>query len=358
MYGNVFYYTTISQIGGIETWFYYASKLYKDYDITLLYKTGNEQQLNRIRQNIRCVKWDGKSRIKCKKMFVTFDRMILDFADADEVIYVCHGDYRGLVNTGHTKALHLVEIAHDPRINRHLACSKTAQESFYAITGVMPELCYNPVSLDSPKRVLKLCIAQRMTNEKGKKRILSLIKELDKYCLLHDTDYQLDMYTNDPHTVDNPHITYKVPTPNANRFFGYYDYVISLTDAEGYCYTVVESLIRGTPVVVTPVPVFQEIGVNSKNSITLEFDCSNVAQVVDDMFTKKFKFKYTPLESTLGDFLDKTKTDYSYSLVTVRCKNVYRDMQLERTVRVGELLTLEKERAEYLKALDLVVEGE
>lgn len=356
-YTNVFYFSTISQLGGIETWYYNISKAYNDYDITILYRQGNEKQLARLRKNIRCIKWDGQSHITCKRLFVNFDYIILDFATADEVIFVCHGDYKGLIATGHTKAIHLHALANNKRINKYLACSQTACDSFYEITGVKPELCYNPVVIDEPKKSLRLAIAQRMTDEKGRSRILKLIKELDRYCLIHDTDYTLEMFTNDNHPVENPHVFYRTPNLDVNRFFGDYDFVISLTDAEGYGYTVVESLTRGTPVVATPCPVFAELGLTPKNSITLNFDCSNVSDVVEQMFTKKFRFKYTPKQSSLGDYLVKAENTYKNSLVTVKCINPYRDMQLGKTIREGEFLTVEKDRADYLEKLNLVIKG-
>lgn len=354
---NVFYYGTISQLGGIETWYYNIAKAYNQYDITILYRTGNEKQLSRLRKYVRCVKWSFGTPITCKRLFVNFDMGVLDFATADEVIFVCHGDYKGLVATGHTKAIHLQNAVKDKRINKFLACSKTARDSFYEITGVKPEVCYNPVSLDEPKRVLRLAIAQRMTNEKGKKRIEKLIKELTRYCMINDTNYVLDVYSNDTSPIDDEHVYNRTPSPDVNRLFGSYDYVISLTDAEGYGYTVVESLCRGTPVVITPVPVFTELGCNERNSIVLEFDCSNVSSVVEQMFTKKLKFKYTPKKSTLDDYLIKEKNTYLEDLTTVKCIAHYRDMQFDKTIREGDILTVDKERADYLVSLGLVIKG-
>lgn len=357
MYKNVFYYSTISQIGGIETWYYNISKAYKDYDITILYRTGNERQLARLRKSVRCIKWDGQTPIQCRRLFVNFDTLIVPFATYEELIFMCHGDYRGLVATGHTNASNLKWIANDSRFTKYLACSETARDSFYEITGVKPEVCYNPVVMDGPKKSLRLAIAQRMTNEKGRSRIQKLIKELDRYCRINDTDYVLEMFTNDPHPIEGEHVVRRNPNPVVNRFFKDYDYILSLTDAEGYCYTVVESLCRGTPVVVTPVPVFEELGCTEKNSIVLNFDCSNVSEVVEKMFTKKFRFKYTPKQSTLSEYLERGENSYIHSLVTVKCINVYRDMQLDRTIRVGDILTVDKERADYLERLNLVKKG-
>ena len=47
-HANIFYCKDISEIGGVETWVYELVKKFKDYDIAVVYKTGNIKQLQRI----------------------------------------------------------------------------------------------------------------------------------------------------------------------------------------------------------------------------------------------------------------------------------------------------------------------
>ena len=74
------------------------------------------------------------------------------------------------------------------------------------------------------------------------------------------------------------------------------DFLVQLSDNEGYCYSIVEALNLHVPVVVTPIPVFKEIGLDETNSITLEFDCSNIMQVAKAIAEKQFHFDYKPVE--------------------------------------------------------------
>ena len=75
------------------------------------------------------------------------------------------------------------------------------------------------------------------------------------------------------------------------------DYLVQLSDCESYCYSVVEALSYGVPVITTPLPVLKELGVNETNSITLAFDLSNMDEVVRKMRLRKAKFKYkAPVE--------------------------------------------------------------
>lgn len=70
------------------------------------------------------------------------------------------------------------------------------------------------------------------------------------------------------------------------------DFLIQLSDNEGYCYSVIEALSSNVPVIVTPLPVFKELKINEENSIILNFDCSNLAEVINKIQTKKFNFIY------------------------------------------------------------------
>jgi len=74
------------------------------------------------------------------------------------------------------------------------------------------------------------------------------------------------------------------------------DFLVQLSDNEGYCYSVVEALANGIPVIKTPIPVFDEIGLDDTNSITLNFDCSNYKEVIDKIVNTHFNFTYTTKE--------------------------------------------------------------
>lgn len=63
---NIFYFKSISEIGGIETFLYYLSKLYKNYDVTIIYDYANREQLARLKKNVKCIKFSGQE-IECEK---------------------------------------------------------------------------------------------------------------------------------------------------------------------------------------------------------------------------------------------------------------------------------------------------
>ena len=249
-YNNVFYFSNINSIGGVETFFHYLAKKYQDYDIAVFYKTGDLQQIKRLQKYCFCKQYKGE-KIKCKKAFFNYSKDIIDNIQADEYIEIIHRDVKAL---GEWK-IH-------PKITKFIGVSKLCCDSFKEVTGKDCELIYNPIILEKPKKVLKLISATRLTKEKGKDRIKN--------------------------------------------------FLIQLSDDESYCYSVVEALSVNTPVIVTDCPVFKELGIeNGKNGWICDFDMSNVD--AEKIYNTKLNFKYEPPQDTWGEELFKGKKEYKHS---------------------------------------------
>lgn len=362
-YANLFYFRQLNNIGGVESWLFYLSKMFKQYDLTVTYKSGDVGQLLRLEQNIRCVQWDGKQTFSCKKLFVNYNTEILDYVKADEVIYMIHSDYESLIKSGQMKSSFPQALAEETRINRYVAVSQLTRDAFYRVTGIQPEVCYNPLVLDPSKKVIRLCSAQRMTKEKGKLRIEQLLMSLEKYCHLNDTDFQWDIFTKADPSLNSNRVHFRHPDLEVNRLVEQYDYFVALSDNEGYCYSVVEALARGVPCVVTPCPVFKELGLNDTNSITLEFDCSNVYEVVEKMFDLHLKgFQYQAPACNLERFLALEETSYqppviktaNIAEVTVQCMRPYFDVQLNKRIPLTSTYQVSWKRALELYKKKLV----
>ena len=157
-YANVFYVPHFNIIGGIETYIYELVKKYKDIDITVVYSdpTSDVKQLNRIRKYARVIKI-GKEPIKCQRLFVMY-KSNLDLFEADYIIQITHADY---------KAQNLTPNL-DTRINEHYGVSKAVAETYEEISGLETKVCYNPLTIDKPKKVLKLISALDLLKKKVK----------------------------------------------------------------------------------------------------------------------------------------------------------------------------------------------
>lgn len=315
---NVFYFWHINEIGGIETFFYYLAKKYKNSDITIYYRTGDATQLKRLKQFVRVRQYNGE-KIKCDKAFFNFNLDIIDNVEAKEYIQIAHGDY---------KAMGIKPNTH-PKINKYIGVSKQVCKTFKEITGKEIELYYNPIEIDKPKKVLNLVSATRLTEEKGKKRITLLAAMLDGA----NIPYIWTIYTNDKDAIKNPNIVYAKPRLDIIDYIANADYLVQLSDNEGYCYSVVEALSVGTPVIVTDCPVFREIGVNKSNGFILDFDLKNAP--IKEIYKGLPEFEYKPKADSWSKLLAKGASSYQKDLETkvkVKVVKSYFDMELNRNL--------------------------
>ena len=142
---NAYFFRHLNSIGGVESHFYYISKKYADLDITLFYMTGDDYQINRLKKNVRCRRITPNDRVVCEKMFVCYNREILDWCDAKEKILVLHADYKDVIKRGQ---LTMDMLPIDPRIDRYIGVSQLVCDSWKEITGIDAENVYEPIELD------------------------------------------------------------------------------------------------------------------------------------------------------------------------------------------------------------------
>lgn len=329
---NILYFACINQIGGVETFYYYLAKKYGNRDITVFYKAGDEEQIKRLRQMVRVRRYRGET-IKCKRAFFNYRADIIDNVEADEYIQIIHANYGELG----------LKPKYPDKIDRFVACSKTAAESFTEVTGFPCEVVYNPIAVSKQPKMLRLISATRLTKNKGKDRLEKLARALEESGI----PYTWEIFTNDKHAIPNRNIVWRSPELDILPHIARADYLVQLSDTEGYCYSVVEALTLGTPVIVTPCEVYKEIGLDESNSFTVDFDMKEIP--VKEIYKGLKKFKYEPPEDKWGELLTKGKSKYSPDLeVMVKCIRKYYDVEKEKSMNVGETFATRMIRAEML----------
>ena len=340
---NLFYFHSLNSIGGIETFFYNLARKYgKDFDITILYRNGDPKQVRRLAQYVRMKKYREGERVKCKRLFCAFNTDILDYIDADEYWQMLHGDYR---------QIGVLPMKHE-KLQEYVACSQVVSDAYADMTGKVAQVCYNPFIKPEPKKALRLISATRLTPDKGWNRMVKLAKALDDA----GVPYIWDIYSDTFKPIDNPNIVLHAPRLDVINYVAASDYFVQLSDAEGYCYSVVEALSIGVPVIVTDFSVAHEIGVvNGKNGWILPMDMENLP--IADICKGVKKFKYTPLEDRWGELLLPVAPDYEEQMkeiVKVKCKHIYYDLEFKRNIEHGESWQCTRGRAETLADLGLV----
>ena len=236
-YTNIFYFDRLNKIGGVETFFYEIAKKFCDNDITVFYTYGDLKQIQRLKKLIRVVKYTGQ-KIKCKKAFFNYNLRPIENIQAERYYEIIHANYKDL---GINPNVH-------PKIDEYIGVSQSVCDAFTELTGLPCTLCYNPITIEKPKKVLYLISATRLTREKGKDRILKLAKALDEA----EIPYIWTIFTNDTKEIKHPRIIFMEPQLNIRDYIAKSDYTVQLSDTEAYCYTMIESLLLNVPVIVTP----------------------------------------------------------------------------------------------------------
>lgn len=332
---NVFYFQMLYKIGGIETFFYYLAKKYKNKDITIYYRVGDPKQVQRLQQYVRVKQWEGEE-IECERAFFCFNLDIIQHVHAKEYYQIEHGDY---------KAMKILPNTAEGL--KYIGCSQNTCDTFHEVTGHEIELCYNPVMVDKPKKVLHLISAMRIEKGKGLDRILKLAS-------MFKFPYTWEIYCDRPEGFTNPNIICRPARLDIIDFIADADYLVQLSDYEGYCYSVVEALCVGTPVIVSDIPVFHELGVNDTNGFILKKDLSNADP--DAIYKGKKGFTYTPKKDRWDEFLAKGRSTYKpqEGMQWVTVKLTYMDMRLKKQIPAGEELWVTAERAEQLRRAGVV----
>ena len=335
---NVFYIANINYIGGVETMFYQLAKKYgKTHDLTFIYNSGSAEQIARLKEYARCIKFHDGLRVKCDKAFFNINHDILPYVEADEYYQIIHADY---------KAYKLHYVPH-PDIHKFIAVSENSMNTFMEISGEKDvQLSYNPMTPDKPRKMLRLISATRLTWEKGLGRMKILADALDAA----NIPWTWEVFTDSNDRIENRNFVYRPTRIDIIDNIAAADYLVQLSDTEGYSYSILEALCAGTPVIVTDFPSAHEMQiVQGVNGFILPMDMSEIP--IKEIYRGLKKFKYTPHEDRWGEILVPGAGNYEEEKnlpVKVKTKVYYWDIVLEKYMTVGEEQEVPAERADRL----------
>lgn len=329
-YTNVILCNGIGQIGGIETFFYELGKKYGKYDITLVYNYADNDQLKRIGKYIRCVRLTKK--IKCKKCFLMYN-VSIDMVEAEEYIQLIHANYK----------VQNLTVNIDKRISKYYGVSNWVAKDYEELLqkeGITKkvEVCYNPITIDKPKKVLKLISATRLTKEKGKERMIILANMLTKAKI----PFIWLIFTNDYEAIDNPNVIYMKPRLDIRNYIAEADYLVQLSDTEGCPYSLIEANSLGVPCIYTPIPSLIEIGIQGYQ---VPFDMVDIAinKILDIP-----KVDYKPPKDIWNELLDHKPSTYDPNdIVEVIAKKTFEDNGM--WVMSNQVMVVNREEAKRLE---------
>lgn len=343
---NVIYFPHLNVIGGVETYCYEMGLKYgKNCDLTVLYMAGDPQQVEKIGSVMRIIRIDRSDKIECDTFIFGWDSSILDNVTAKEYIQTFHADY---VNRQLNPSM-------SPKITHRLGVSdnttKGLREHFEWAANT--ETMYNPYTVKKPKRVLNLISATRLTPEKGFDRMKVLCKAFD------DAGIPFIWLVFTDSTVQSPHPHMIMMPPDVNGILDYVsnaDYLVQLSNTEGFSYSIVEALSIGKPCITTDFLVAREQGlVNGKTGYILPMDMSEIP--IKDIYEKIPTFTpIKPRETHYEQFFSKGKSTYEKELkqtVTLRAKMRFFDIELQVIHLEGDQWQATRKRGYHLEALNL-----
>ena len=350
-YGNVFYFHFLNSIGGVESFFYYMAKKYKDRDITILFSSGSREQIKRLRKFVRVKQYRGE-KIVCDKVFFNYNIDIIDSIEAKEYYQIIHADF---------EAIHKKPLLH-PKL-KYIGVSQIVCDSFKRLTGIEAQLMYNPFIIEKPKPILKLISATRLTYEKGLERMIKLGEELNAA----EIPYIWYLFTKDVKEIKkilkNDNIVFISPRYDIEKFISTMDYLVQLSDTESYCYSIAEALSVGIPIISTDLPVLKELGVSEKHGFILDFDLKNLD--VQKIYEQKDKFNFTykaPDDKYGKLLLGKSTYEEDFKRICkVRCIKKYWDFDLNKektpTDPVYELNSVRADELREVKVIKILDDG-
>lgn len=168
--------------------------------------------------------------------------------------------------------------------------------------------------------------------------MIKFADELDKAGI----PYEWRIFTNDSLPIPNENVIYMKPRLDIRDYIADADYLVQLSDTEAWSYSVLESLaICKTPVIVTPIPCFEEMGIKSGvNGYIIDFDMKNIP--IDDIYNKIPKADFKAPKDIYDKLLIDSKSTYKpEKLVQCRALKTYNDVEFKDRIIKGHLLPSE-----------------
>ena len=283
----IIYQKLLYKIGGIETWGLNLAKIFEDRDITFVFSQADGIQLMEFARYANVIIDDGNREYECD-VFISANydggAVILDRIRAKKYYQTIHSDFEALKKVnGWTN----FELNLDPRFDRIISASETAQKGLKSGFGYESVVITNPLTKLEGKPLIFLTLS-RASEEKGISRMVEMARRFEGsgkrfiwlVCsTLENTDRDVMSAIKSV-----PEMVIVQPQFYSKYLMYAADYVVQLSDTEAYCYSVHEALATGVPVITTPFEQAKKIVEHGKNGYIVDFDLHDLD--VDTIFNK------------------------------------------------------------------------
>ncbi len=280
------YISNYNKIGGVERFVEnFCKRMSKHYDITLVFDFVEDHNLLfEISDYVNVIKID-------KKETYVFDYFINSTAwgyspysniESEKIIQVCHADFRHVISNWNFK------YAKHEKTTHHVCVGEIVKQAFEEVTSykcdaIIYNLLDNSIELEAKIKndVLHLVTMSRLSGEKGFKRMLQLAQQLDSKKI----PYIWNVYGNTTHSFAKqvvswfkncPNVIFKGVTREPFKEINKADYLVQLSDTEGFAYSVYEAMQVKTPCIITPFASGNEQIKHGVNGYIVPFDMQNI----------------------------------------------------------------------------------
>ena len=277
---------------GIFTWMCNFCQLFhKEYNIEIMTKVIKpeiEEVLDK--QDIKVVKWNANVTYKTDILM-----LMLDFVRFPD-------------NFTYKKKLKIVHCNYEEAKSsftnlddgsEFVAVSKQAAEGFTKRFNLPCKAISSFVIPYEPRHVLHIVSCSRVYNNKGFERMFHLADDFDELGIRFQWINYSEIDKNGVEYLKSKKhglITF-LPNLEHNHLLDMIadaDYLVQLSDKEGYCYAVHEALMLGTPVIVTDIEAFKGIVENGINGYKLPLKMDYKENILKDIIyniPRDFEYK-------------------------------------------------------------------
>jgi glycosyltransferase involved in cell wall biosynthesis len=313
----IIYISRYNSIGGVERFVEnFCKRMNKHYDITLLFDWAESNSLLlEMSDFVNVKKLDHKEKYKCDYFInsTAWGYEPYNHIQAKKQIQIIHADFT------HVIANWDFQYKKHKNTTHHVCVGELVKKAFeiatpYKCDKIIYNLLDNTIKLENkPKNdKLTLITVSRLSGEKGFDRMLQFAKLLE----LNKIDYIWSVYGNKNNNYNNAIVkkfqntkvnfkgVIRNPFPEINKA----DYLVQLSDTEGFAYSVYEALQCKTPCIITPFASGNEQIKDGVNGYVIPFDLQNIdlKQIINNIPIVK-DFQEIGSEQSWIDFLEDGK---------------------------------------------------
>lgn len=324
-------------VSGLSSFVYnFCAVMRKHYEILVLYDSGSPLQVERLRKIVR---------VKKTKKVIMCDTLIVNSVLGGLPENVT---YKKVIQMCHTCMSDKYTI---PEADEIIFTSQAAAGRF----GGKGKVINNLLERSDCKPALTLISATRLSSEKGWDRMVALGKTFREKKI----PFVWYIFTDEDIKMPMAEMVKISPRLDIYPFIKAADYLVQLSDQEAFCYSIVEALTLGTPVITTPMDVLEELGViDGVNGYVVPYDMKGVQAANIDIYRLKGTFNYTydngkrikKWKDAIGrDLVEVSKYDPERKTM-VKVLRPYDDIELKQRQQAGAKLFMPLRRADTVEA--------